>query len=552
MSVARLKCRAQIGLTAPEVEVEVHLGSGLPTFSIVGLAATAVKESKERVRAALVNSGLEFPAGRITVNLAPADLPKDGGRFDLAIAVGIALASGQVSRAHGELQPDDALEFYGELGLGGEVRAVPGMLLAARCATQAQRALIMPAESALETLLVPDCSAWCADTLLAVCEHLQGTRELHPPAIAAPQLRSAPSRPLPSLDDVCGQALAKRALVVAAAGGHSLLLVGPPGCGKTLLAQRLTTLLPPLTQSEALDVATIASIAGQRGAEVAQPARPFRAPHHTASATAIVGGGPRARPGDVTLAHHGVLFLDEFPEFDRRVLEALREPLENGAVSIARASCHAEYPARFQLIAAIRAATVAARRRSCCAIGAGSQARCWIASTCASSCVRCPRRRLPRMSEAARVRPCRPGLSLCSRSPAHASCSARAAGNSMLTSLQASCALPPRSRRRPGACSRRRALRWGCRCAAIIAACASRARWRIWRMPGRSAPRMRPKRFSCAGRSAIELDHVIHAELDQVVRQVDPAALCRHHAGLARIAFDRMFVQRCGALGDAR
>ena len=353
MSVARLKCRAQIGLTAPEVEVEVHLGSGLPTFSIVGLAATAVKESKERVRAALVNSGLEFPAGRITVNLAPADLPKDGGRFDLAIAVGIALASGQVSRAHGELQPDDALEFYGELGLGGEVRAVPGMLLAARCATQAQRALIMPAESALETLLVPDCSAWCADTLLAVCEHLQGTRELHPPAIAAPQLRSAPSRPLPSLDDVCGQALAKRALVVAAAGGHSLLLVGPPGCGKTLLAQRLTTLLPPLTQSEALDVATIASIAGQRGAEVAQPARPFRAPHHTASATAIVGGGPRARPGDVTLAHHGVLFLDEFPEFDRRVLEALREPLENGAVSIARASCHAEYPARFQLIAAM-------------------------------------------------------------------------------------------------------------------------------------------------------------------------------------------------------
>lgn len=355
-SVARLHCRAQIGLTAPEVGVEVHLGSGLPTFSIVGLAATAVKESKERVRAALVNSGFDFPAGRITVNLAPADLPKDGGRFDLAIAIGILLASGQVRVPAAAAVPLDSTEFYGELGLGGELRSVPGMLLAARCAQTAGRAVIVPLASAAETRLLPSAQVAAAASLHAVCEHLRGRHALL--AVEAIEPAAADGAPTPpdGLDSILGQALGKRALVVAAAGGHSVLFVGPPGCGKTLLAQRLISLLPPLTAAEALEVATIASVAGGGTAQMLPaggPRRPFRAPHHTASASAIVGGGPKARPGDITLAHLGVLFLDELPEFDRRVLEALREPLESGVVSIARAQCHAEYPARFQLIAAM-------------------------------------------------------------------------------------------------------------------------------------------------------------------------------------------------------
>ena len=378
MSVARVACRAQVGLTAPPVEVEVHLGNGLPGFTIVGLAATEVKESKERVRAALANAGFEWPAGRITVNLAPADLPKDGGRFDLAIAIGILVGSDQAGPGAEALL--GRCEFLGELGLGGEVRPVRGALVAARAAAAAGRALVLPAANACEMRLLPGLAAFAAAHLLEVWAHLAGRGELPAARILAGAPAAAialngdtpggranvagpdggaaaaaaqAARPL-SLADVCGQTQAKRALQVAAAGGHSLLLVGPPGCGKSMLAQRLPTLLPELTDTEAIDVAIVASVAGAAGVAGAWPVpRPFRAPHHTASAGAIIGGGAHARPGEITLAHLGVLFLDEFPEFDRRVLEALREPLESGVVSISRAGLQAEYPARFQLVAAM-------------------------------------------------------------------------------------------------------------------------------------------------------------------------------------------------------
>ncbi len=358
MTVARVACRAQVGLTAPPVEVEVHLGNGLPGFTIVGLAATEVKESKERVRAALANAGFEWPAGRITVNLAPADLPKDGGRFDLAIAIGILVASGQAGPAAEAVLA--RCEFLGELGLGGEVRPVRGALVAAREAAAAGRSLMLPAANARVLRLLPDLAAFAATHLLEVWAHLAGKGLLPAarsvagtPAGGATAAPAQDVRPL-SLVDVCGQLQAKRALQVAAGGGHSLLMIGPPGCGKSMLAQRLPTLLPALTEAEAIDVAAVASVAGAAGVAGAWPVpRPFRAPHHTASAGAIIGGGARARPGEITLAHLGVLFLDEFPEFDRRVLEALREPLESGVVSISRAGLQAEYPARFQLVAAM-------------------------------------------------------------------------------------------------------------------------------------------------------------------------------------------------------
>ncbi|MFO1455017.1 MAG: YifB family Mg chelatase-like AAA ATPase [Steroidobacteraceae bacterium] len=352
MDVARIACRAQVGLAAPPVQVEVHLGSGLPVFTIVGLAATEVKESKERVRAALANAGFEWPAGRITVNLAPADLPKDGGRFDLAIALGILAASGQVARQGAAAL--EGFEFLGELGLAGELRPVRGALLAAQAAAAAGRVLVVPRANAAEMRLLPSLAVRAANDLPELCAALDGANELPLaqelpwPAASRAVAGAAESS---SLAEVCGQALAKRALRVAAAGGHSLLMVGPPGCGKSMLAQRLPALLPALEPAEAVDVAAVASVAGVAPAWPVP--RPFRAPHHTASAGAIIGGGPRARPGEITLAHLGVLFLDEFPEFDRRVLEALREPLESGVVSISRAGLQAEYPARFQLVAAM-------------------------------------------------------------------------------------------------------------------------------------------------------------------------------------------------------
>jgi magnesium chelatase family protein len=347
MSVARVASRAQLGLSAPRVEVEVHLGGGLPNFSIVGLPATAVKESKDRVRAALANSGFDWPAGRITVNLSPADLPKEGCRYDLPIAMGILLASSQISVPEQRLS---SCEFYGELGLAGELRPIKGVLLAAAHAAREQRALIVPADNVGEARIAAPGTRG-AGTLLGVCA-LARSREV--PEETPPD---APPRVLPAggldLADVRGQAAPKRALLIAAAGGHSLLFVGPPGTGKSMLAQRLPGLLPSLAPDEALDVAAIASVSTRGFAPADFGRRPFRAPHHTASAGAIIGGGPQSRPGEVSLAHRGVLFLDELPEFNRAVLESLREPLESGVVAVSRAARQVEYPARFQLIAAM-------------------------------------------------------------------------------------------------------------------------------------------------------------------------------------------------------
>ena len=358
MPLARVTCRAQVGLTAPRVDVEIHLGAGLPCFNIVGLPATEVKESKERVRAALVNSGFEFPAGRITVNLAPAELPKDGGRFDLAIAVGILLASSQM-RPTEDLE---ALEFLGELGLAGDLRPVRGALPAVAAAAAAGHRVVLPRHNAAELYCLPGVSAFFAADLQAVSAWLQGADRVA--TVGTPLVQSAPQAPCANdhallLADVCGQSTGKFALEVAAAGGHSLLLIGPPGCGKSMLAARLPSLLPPPTPSEALEIAMIASLgitaaSGETAAATgAPPTRPFRHPHHTASAHAIIGGGPGALPGEITLAHQGVLFLDELPEFDRRVLEALREPLETAQVSVTRVGAQADYPAGFQLIAAM-------------------------------------------------------------------------------------------------------------------------------------------------------------------------------------------------------
>jgi magnesium chelatase family protein len=357
MAVARVSCRAQVGLHAPLVQVEVSLACGLPAFCIVGLPATVVKESKERVRAALLNSRFEFPAGRITVSLAPAELPKEGGRFDLPIALGILLASGQIrAPAHAPCHAEPAREFYGELGLTGELKPVRGLLLAAAHARQQGHELIVPHANAAEACAVAPAQVRAAGHLLEVCAHLTGAALL-PVSSALPRgaaHEAAPhAPPAPDLGDVRGQLQAKRALLIAAAGAHSLLLIGPPGSGKSMLAQRLPGLLPPLGENEALEVAAIAAVsaAGFRPEHFGE--RPFRAPHHSASVAALVGGGARARPGEISLAHHGVLFLDELPEFARPVLEALREPLESGVVAVSRAALQTQYPAAFQLIAAM-------------------------------------------------------------------------------------------------------------------------------------------------------------------------------------------------------
>jgi magnesium chelatase family protein len=351
MDVARIMCRAQIGLHSPLVHVEVHLGSGLPTFSIVGLAATAVKESKERVRSALTNSKFEWPSGRITVNLAPADVPKEGGRFDLPIALGLVIASGQLKVPEGSSALTRS-EFYGELALNGELKSVPGMLLAAANATRAQHELILPLADAAEAFVGTRNAVRGAGHLLDVCRHIQGTETLSVHEGALPGAFAPASASLDLLD-IRGQLQAKRALLVAAAGDHSVLFIGPPGSGKSMLAQRLPGLLPSLDDAEALESAMIASASANGFDRTAYGRRPYRSPHHTTSVFAMIGGGAHAGPGEISLAHRGVLFLDELPEFDRRTLEALREPLETGVVAVSRVAMRADYPAEFQLVAAM-------------------------------------------------------------------------------------------------------------------------------------------------------------------------------------------------------
>jgi magnesium chelatase family protein len=349
MGTARVASRAQLGLAAPRVEVEAHLASGLPTFSIVGLPATAVKESKDRVRAALENAGYEFPAGRIIVNLSPADLPKDGCRYDLPIALGILVASEQLEICAERL---DSCEFYGELGLAGELKPIRGVVLAAAHAARERRSVIVPRSNLGEAHLVPSLVAQGADSLQEVCA-LARSPGAADDTVAIPPAVNVFRRGGLDLADVRGQAVPKRALVIAAAGGHSLLLIGPPGTGKSMLAQRLPGILPDLDGPEALEVASIASVSGPGFEPCNYGRRPFRAPHHTASSGAVIGGGRLVRPGEVSLAHRGVLFLDELPEFNRTVLESLREPLESGIVAISRTALQVEYPARFQLVAAM-------------------------------------------------------------------------------------------------------------------------------------------------------------------------------------------------------
>lgn len=344
MSLAIVYSRARHGLNAPLVTVEVHISNGLPAFQLVGLPETSVKEARDRVRSALINSGFAFPDRKITVNLAPADLPKEGGRFDLPIAMGIIVASGQLTE-----QAILGYEFYGELALSGEIRPIVGEIPVAIACRDAQREAILPMQNAQQAQQVPNAVVHGCEHLLQIHSFLLAQQPL--PEI--PLLPQRQQQSLPDLADVKGQHHAKRVLEIAAAGEHNMLMLGPAGTGKSMLAQRLPGILPPLTEQEALETAALYSIAGLTRDLTNWQQRPFRSPHHTSSAIALVGGGSVPRPGEISLAHHGILFLDELPEFSRKVLDVLREPLETSVIHISRAARQAEFPAQFQLVTAL-------------------------------------------------------------------------------------------------------------------------------------------------------------------------------------------------------